>query len=998
MLQECFLEHESLKDINLRGYRSAVSTKKALKTKGKHIRRGSTILVDRSVNIKRLKERSLNGVELIGVTVVGSTGKTYKQPFDLWTIYNPPNKDTEKTCIEMIEKLKRERKNKLILAGDINCNLKPTAKADHYSINIKKMIEKSEEEGEFYVLNSLQERTTISGSIIDLAIGMGSWSEGFTYPIEVHLATHHFPILVGIQTNEKTNQIKTGTTKRIKRTKRAQERITRKCIKLRENKEKRTGNELATSIQKIMQEETVVVNKKNKQGKKHHWWNQEIQDLYTKKQKHLQEIGRDETFIEMDKNLREMISKQKNESFKKFATELTHTSKSRDVFAAIKMIGHPRKLGIAELTILDSKGKPITEMQEKVQLISQRYQVPLGHYPKRELCRRKETKKKLEEMKKEGSEEEQAQFTKNDAKIAREEMARNKAPGISKARIEDLEMGGQAMDELIAETGNLISESGIWPKVLKNEIKFPIPKGSKTDAIEEDETRPITLLESMDKWLQKMFLNKIKPYISYSETQAGYCLSTDHHTTLVTDFANRQDGAYTNAAFTDISKAFDSIPHDELALAIWESKIPKAYKRILESFLKDRTFKVEARDEMGNIFQSKTRKMLYGVCQGSVFGPILWNIFFDNLLKQLEQVPQNNVESLDVAFADDLTMMASAKETTEAEKALERKLEIFDKFLQERGMEAASHKLKVMCLDPKRRNYLPTVKFRGKILEVVNTHWFLGIKFDKHLSFEDHFTYVMDCLAKRHRAQSALQHAKWGPTQQTCRVLHHAFTESRIKYGILSWYPFLNEKLKNKLEAQNRRSIRTTMSIPKNCLNEALMVESDLDSVKTLAIKRAVSFYLRLGIKDNNQSSLAKKAFLNKKPKWANLLEEIPSSFLEGSIQTRKNKQTLLTNCSIQVEDETLYTQEQAKTKENKYQKILYTDGSVINEQIGKARAAAGFIWYGKDENNNWETLMQERINLGKDHSSYTAEAIAIEQGLKKGHRDTNTCSNLSKE
>ena len=118
----------------------------------------------------------------------------------------------------------------------------------------------------------------------------------------------------------------------------------------------------------------------------------------------------------------------------------------------------------------------------------------------------------------------------------------------------------------------------------------PIPNdGTAVDVIEEDKTRPISLLESLDKWIQIMFYNRFLKHVNYHETQAGYCLSCDHHTSLITDFAmNRNDDAYVIAVFTDISKAFDSVPLDELIHVIWNSDIPVAYKWVLSSFVEDR--------------------------------------------------------------------------------------------------------------------------------------------------------------------------------------------------------------------------------------------------------------------------------------------------------------------------------------------------------------------------------------------------------------------------
>ena len=169
-------------------------------------------------------------------------------------------------------------------------------------------------------------------------------------------------------------------------------------------------------------------------------------------------------------------------------------------------------------------------------------------------------------------------------------------------------------------------------------------------------------------------------------------------------------------------------------------------------------------------------------------------MFFDPLLEELAKPSQSRhpgTEVLDIAFADDLTLIASAHDPKQAEKELNRKLEIFRNFLKTRGMEAAAHKIKTMCLDQFKRQHQPQILFNGNQVEIVEEHMFLGIIYDKDMTVKNHWKMVITAVISRTKAITMLRSARWGPTQQTARVLHHSYIESRKRYGMTAWYPYL---------------------------------------------------------------------------------------------------------------------------------------------------------------------------------------------------------------
>ena len=97
------------------------------------------------------------------------------------------------------------------------------------------------------------------------------------------------------------------------------------------------------------------------------------------------------------------------------------------------------------------------------------------------------------------------------------------------------------------------------------------------------------------------------------------------------------------ALLTDLSKAFDCLPHDLLLAKLNAYGFSLPALRLVQSYLSNRKQRTKINSEF-----SPWEKILFGVPQGSILGPLLFNIFLCDLFFIM-----NDVEF--ASYADDNT-------------------------------------------------------------------------------------------------------------------------------------------------------------------------------------------------------------------------------------------------------------------------------------------------------------------------------------------------------
>ena len=332
-----------------------------------------------------------------------------------------------------------------------------------------------------------------------------------------------------------------------------------------------------------------------------------------------------------------------------------------------------------------------------------------------------------------------------------------------------------------------------FPAHMKHADITPVYK--KDEKTNKRNYRPVSILSAFSKIFERLIYEDLDIYINAKLSPYLYGFRKGYNTQncliiMLEKWKKALDKKHiAGALLTDLSKAFDCMNHQLLIAKLSAYGIHKSALKLILSYLSDR----KQRTKVNNSF-SQWSDVKSGVPQGSILGPLLFNIYINDIFYFAEEDKVTN-------YADDTTPYSIDVNIETLIDNLQFTTNTLLTWFDNNFFKLNPDKCKLLIT-----NHVDdvTINVNNTIIKAEKSVKLLGIKIDNELKFNDHITNLCKNANLKLHALARISHLM---DKEKLRIVMKSFIESQFQYCPLVWM-FHSRSLNNKINRLHERALR----------------------------------------------------------------------------------------------------------------------------------------------------------------------------------------------